>query len=306
MDSTLPGAEAHGFDAYRNEWEARFGTGLPTYSSDTARDFRVRAHAVRMHDVMMVDIHGASGIQTVCPSDEVEKEIQLYVVSRGAYVLGGPSGTGARTVSAGQFLLERVGKPERLDMAPHTTAKVLATTPSPALVPLLRNRTLTGPADSAEIRLLLAHMKVVRATREDLGPSSAFAASALLELVKAVAVGQFDDIEPSLTPALTQAAKDLADRKLADPELSPAVLARDLNVSIRTLQRAFAAAGESVATYIRHRRLEEAKRALTAPNTPLSISELAAYWQFSDRSHFIRAFKKTYGLTPTEYARSTP
>ncbi|MFI7002077.1 helix-turn-helix domain-containing protein [Nocardia sp. NPDC050175] len=104
-------------------------------------------------------------------------------------------------------------------------------------------------------------------------------------------------------PALAQAAKNLADRRLADPELSPTVLARELNVSVRTLQRAFAAEGESVAAYIQHRRLQEARLALTSRNR-LSVSELAAYWQFSDRSHFIRAFKKAYGLTPAEYARA--
>ncbi len=60
---------------------------------------------------------------------------------------------------------------------------------------------------------------------------------ALIELAKAVAKGRFDDVEPRLAPALTQAAKDLADRRLADPELSPAMLARELNVSVRTLHR---------------------------------------------------------------------
>lgn len=64
-------------------------------------------------------------------------------------------------------------------------------------------------------------------------------------------------------------------------------------------------AGESAAAYIRHRRLEEAQLALTASSTPLTVTELAAYWQFADSSHFIRAFKKRYGRTPTEQARST-
>jgi AraC-like DNA-binding protein len=84
------------------------------------------------------------------------------------------------------------------------------------------------------------------------------------------------------------------------------MLARELNVSVRTLQWAFTAAGESVTTYIRHRRLEEARLALTAPAGRLSVSDLAAHRQFADSSHFIRAFKKHYGRTPTEYARSTP
>jgi AraC family transcriptional regulator, positive regulator of tynA and feaB len=83
------------------------------------------------------------------------------------------------------------------------------------------------------------------------------------------------------------------------------MLARELSVSVRTLQRAFTTGGESVTTYIRHRRLEEARLALTAPAGRLSVSGLAAHWQFADSSHFIRAFKKRYGRTPTDYARST-
>ncbi|WP_089512224.1 helix-turn-helix transcriptional regulator [Streptomyces sp. NBS 14/10] len=77
--------------------------------------------------------------------------------------------------------------------------------------------------------------------------------------------------------------------------------ARELNVSVRTLQRAFAAGGESVTAYIRERRLELARQAL--PASRLAVSEIAAHWQFADSSHFSRAFKRRYGLTPPEYAR---
>ena len=77
-----------------------------------------------------------------------------------------------------------------------------------------------------------------------------------------------------------------------------------LHVSVRTLHRAFASVGQSVASYIRQRRLEEARLALTAPSNCLSITELAAIWQFADGSHFTRAFKKRYGQTPAEYTRS--
>lgn len=49
----------------------------------------------------------------------------------------------------------------------------------------------------------------------------------------------------------------------------------------------------------------KARLALVSPSGRLSISELAAHWQFADGSHFTRAFKKHYGQTPTECARST-
>ncbi|OXM61200.1 AraC family transcriptional regulator [Amycolatopsis vastitatis] len=156
------------------------------------------------------------------------------------------------------------------------------------------------------MRLLAAHANMIHATMAGLSPAGVEAArSTLIELTKAVAKRRFDDVEPRLAPALAQAAKDLANSRLADPELSPTMLARELNVSVRTLQRAFAETGESLTAYIRHRRLEEARLALTAPSGHLSISELAAHWQFADSSHFTRAFKKHYGQTPTRYRRST-
>ncbi|MER6736019.1 helix-turn-helix domain-containing protein [Streptomyces puniciscabiei] len=103
---------------------------------------------------------------------------------------------------------------------------------------------------------------------------------------------------------LAQAAKDIADSRLADPGLSPAMLAGELNVSVRTRYRAFAATEDSVTGYIRRRRLEQARLALTAAVDRPSISELAAHWQFTDSSHFVRVFKKQYGQTPAHYARS--
>jgi len=83
------------------------------------------------------------------------------------------------------------------------------------------------------------------------------------------------------------------------------MLARELNVSVRTLQPAFATTGESATAWIRHRRPEEARLTLTTPHGRLSVSELAAHWQFADSSDFIRASRKRHGQTPIEYARST-
>lgn len=172
-------------------------------------------------------------------------------------------------------------------------------------MPLLGNQSIAGAADTAEVRLLTAHASVIHATIADLGPAGVHTAhSTLIELVKAVARRRFDDAEPLLAPALAQAVKDLADSHLADPELSLTMLAREFDVSIRTLQRAFAATGEPLTAYIRHRRREEARLALTAPHGRLSVSELAVHWQFADGSHFTRAFKRHYGQTPTEYTRS--
>jgi AraC family transcriptional activator of tynA and feaB len=35
------------------------------------------------------------------------------------------------------------------------------------------------------------------------------------------------------------------------------------------------------------------------------VVEVAARWQFSNSSHFIRNFKAAYGISPASYARGT-
>ncbi|MEE4596393.1 helix-turn-helix domain-containing protein [Streptomyces sp. DSM 41524] len=307
LDTTARRAVRQGFDAFLEAWETQIGDDfpLPAFSPAMAGDYRVRTRAARVRDVAIVHAHSESAMRTADTPHGVEDRVRMYVVRRGSWTLGGSRDHGEQTVSAGQFLLRHVGRSTPFETVPHTAAMVTVL-PAPPLVPLLGNRMVTGAADAAEVRLLVAHAKMVNTTVNDLGPAGVRAAhSTLIELTKAVAGGRFDDAEPLLAPALAQAAKDLAQRRLADPELSPAMLARELHVSVRTLHRAFAAVGESVAAYIRHRRLEEARLALSSPSNGVSITELAAHWQFADGSHLTRAFKARYGLTPTEYARST-
>ncbi|MFF1285587.1 helix-turn-helix domain-containing protein [Streptomyces sp. NPDC058299] len=176
--------------------------------------------------------------------------------------------------------------------------------PGEALRPLVAGKPRTGQATSPTAQILMAHTSMVQRTVNDLSPAGAHASrNALLELAKGLILDHFDDREPTFTPALAQAAKNLADARLTDAELSPASIAVQLHVSLRTLQRAFARLDESFSAYIRRRRLEEAAAALTASGSQLSVSEAAALWHFTDSSHFIRVFKKQYHATPAQFGR---
>jgi AraC-like DNA-binding protein len=162
-----------------------------------------------------------------------------------------------------------------------------------------------GSADSAEVRLLTAHADMVAENLPDLSPAGVRGArDALLELAKGVLRREFDDAEPRLAPTLVRAAMQIADDRLADPDLSPTTLARELHVSLRTLHRAFTTTEESVAAYIRRRRLEQARLDLGTPPGRPDVAEVAARWQFADSSHFTRAFRRQYGETPAQFARS--
>ncbi|MFC3996120.1 helix-turn-helix domain-containing protein [Nocardiopsis sediminis] len=297
-------AEMERFGALWRDWAEQLGTPTPApaFTPGGTGDFRISARALTAHDAVIADVDSASLIGT--HADEPHKQTEhvvMRVVRRNTWRFARPR-QGEHTVPAGHFMLQLTGPPTFED-ARDARATVLILPASP-LSHLIGDRLIAGPASSAEMRLLVGQLHLVAQTAGELAPAGALAArNALLELVKGVLRQQGDGTEPDLGPALAQAAKDLADSRLADPDLSPSMLARELNVSVRTLHRAFAAVGDSVAGYIRRRRLEQARlELLTAPGRP-SIAELAAHWQFADSSHFSRAFKNRYGLTPTEYAR---
>jgi AraC family transcriptional regulator len=58
---------------------------------------------------------------------------------------------------------------------------------------------------------------------------------------------------------------------------------------------------QTVGEYVRHLRIEYARRELSATNKPLS--EIALSAGFSSQSHFSTVFKRQVGLTPAEYRR---
>ncbi|MEV8390485.1 MULTISPECIES: helix-turn-helix domain-containing protein [unclassified Streptomyces] len=205
------------------------------------------------------------------------------------------------TVVAGRFLLRHAARMHHFALPPHTRAHCIVLPAAPFSL-LLGGREVAGHADAAEVRLLVAQANVIEEVLPDLSSASVQTArDTLVELATAVTHRGSDDVNIRLAPALAQAAKNLAEQRLADADLSPAMPARELNDSARTLQRAFAASGESVTAYIRERRLELARQALSASR--LAVSGIAAHGQFADSSHFSRVFKQRYGLTPTEYAR---
>ncbi|MEV8569362.1 helix-turn-helix domain-containing protein [Streptomyces sp. NPDC051322] len=100
--------------------------------------------------------------------------------------------------------------------------------------------------------------------------------------------------------------QDFICRHLGDVELSPATVAAAHHISLRTLHRLFHqhAHGETVAAYIRRRRLSRARRDLTDPHLAgRPVHATAARWGFPLPADFTRAFRTAYGTTPTEYRR---
>jgi AraC-like DNA-binding protein len=308
VDVTAPGAGRNGFDVFRREWGSQVGEAWPLPGLDIGEsgEFRVRVQAVTVHDVVIADVYNESFTCRSVAAPDSGDRVLMHLVQRGDWRFARPDKRGGTvTVPPGSFIARHNGPPSSFDVDPGGTAKGLIL-PASVLRPVIGGRQIVGSLRSAEARVLAAHADMVSETVRDLSPAGVQGArDALLELVRGVLKREFDDVEPLLAPALARAAMEIADGRLTDPELSPASLARQLNVSVRTLHRAFAAAGEPVAAYIRRRRLERARLELAAPRRRPCVAEVAARWQFADGSHFIRAFKNQYGQTPAEFARAT-
>ncbi len=102
--------------------------------------------------------------------------------------------------------------------------------------------------------------------------------------------------------ALVQRIHLFIEHNLGDPELAPAAVAARHNLSVRSLHQLFQGQDETVHARIRRRRLERCREDLARPDLlahPVRV--IAARWGFSGPTVFSRAFRETYGLSPTEF-----
>ncbi|MDW4909740.1 AraC family transcriptional regulator [Streptomyces sp. ADMS] len=130
----------------------------------------------------------------------------------------------------------------------------------------------------------------------------------VLDLMSAWFV-QLLEAEASLSPesrgrATAERVQAFIRQNLHDLELTPPVIAAAHNISLSYLHRIFQQQthGETVAAWIRRRRVENAHRDLANPSlrsTP--IHAIAARWGYPRQSDFTRAFRAAYGMPPREY-----
>lgn len=91
-------------------------------------------------------------------------------------------------------------------------------------------------------------------------------------------------------------------RRLADPRLSPQMLADHLKVSVRTVHKRFEAADASFGRVLLELRLDAARRALSDPQcAALTVTQIAFGGGFNDLSHFTKTFRARFGVSPGRY-----
>ena len=105
--------------------------------------------------------------------------------------------------------------------------------------------------------------------------------------------------------ALRRRVHAFIEQRLADPALSPAVIADAHHVSVRYLYKLFEGRHRGVAGWIRSRRLECSRRDLLDPALATRpVSAIGARWGLVDPVQFSRLFRAAYGVPPLEYRRT--
>ncbi|MDW8808815.1 helix-turn-helix domain-containing protein [Streptomyces scabiei] len=205
--------------------------------------------------------------------------------TRSAWRFSCAPATRVRVVSIPRYALTaRIGSPRRLDHA-HIE-----------------------DAGSPEVGLFVHFLEALEKSRDDLD-RSAGARSIALDSCATLLAGILATPQETRTgadadddrEATLRAARHAIEKHLDRPDLSPALIARALGVSLRTLHRSFSGSNDSVMSFARRLRLQGAHDDLVRTGGAAGVSEIAARWNFSDASHFIRNFKEFYGTTPAAY-----
>lgn len=106
--------------------------------------------------------------------------------------------------------------------------------------------------------------------------------------------------------AYFEKAQRCIDSRLMNFELSPEMIASELGTSKRTLHRIFAQRGLSIGRYILDRRLDKCASEFESGSDIQKVSAVAFAWGFNDVSHFSRAFKTRFGISPREFRCKNP
>jgi len=98
--------------------------------------------------------------------------------------------------------------------------------------------------------------------------------------------------------AVVSRINDFIETNLSDEALGPELVMTALGVSRTQLYRLFQPFG-GVASEIQRRRLRRSLQdLLNQSHRRMRIGEIAYRWGFRSQSHYIRAFKRRYGMTP--------
>ena len=168
-----------------------------------------------------------------------------------------------------------------------------------------QNRITKIAQNRSSSQMLLTMLRQL-ASSENQTPSFQEDSDALQYAISALIKPSIEAI-PNHPSSLKERAKQLILQLLTEDNLTPDVIAKSMNMSKRSLYRLFAEENLSVAQFILQMRIEKCCEDMLkadALKRPLSITDIAYRWGFSDASQLSRAFKRVKGVSPSQWRQS--
>ncbi|WP_336596427.1 helix-turn-helix domain-containing protein [Paraburkholderia bengalensis] len=126
-----------------------------------------------------------------------------------------------------------------------------------------------------------------------------------LELLGIALSGQQPSAHFDASAAMLRRVQDYILQHLHEEDLNPTRIAEANRISLRYLHMLFQRSDMTVSGWMLDRRLHACKEALTNPAfNRQRISEIAFRYGFNSSSHFSRAFKEKYGVSPGDIRRT--
>jgi AraC family transcriptional activator of tynA and feaB len=111
--------------------------------------------------------------------------------------------------------------------------------------------------------------------------------------------------KPGTSTSLRDRIHELVKLRCQEPMISALDLARELNISARTLHRVLATAGETFGHLLLRAKLDVGLRMLESPLFKrTTVAEIGRRAGFSDASHFARVVRQHTGQTPLQWRRA--
>ena len=120
-------------------------------------------------------------------------------------------------------------------------------------------------------------------------------------LLKEILIKKIEKQEPDKENDLLSEVEDLIRQSLQSQQYQIEVIAKHLSLHPRTLQRKLQDLGISYSGLLEKIRRNIAQERLT--NANISITQLSDYLGYADNTALTRAFKRWFGITPTEWKK---
>src|SRR5262245_12981848 len=162
------------------------------------------------------------------------------------------------------------------------------------------------PADNPALQLLTRYIGLLQEAGTFAAPELRRQAVVHIHDLLALAIGATRDAAQiaksrGARAARLRAIKEDIARGLDQPDLSVATIAARHRIKPRWVQRLFESEGTTFTEYVLAQRLVRAHRLLTDPlYANHKVSAIALDIGFGDLSYFNRAFRRRYGMTPSE------